>query len=113
MCILFKKSNCDYNTLTLDNKLLKRVNSKKFLGFYLDEASYYKEDVKHCMLSFNKQFFALYRKLNFLESENLLYLFKSYCLSFYSATNWYNTDNCKAEFRTLQTLYHKHITVII
>ena len=64
------------------------------------------------MLTFNKQFFSIYRKFNLLESENLLFLFK-YCLSFYSATNWYNLDNCKTAFKTLQTLYHKHIKRIL
>lgn len=106
------KYNYDNVCLYINNNNINKVKSYKYLGYVLDEKMSYNEDVKHCTLTFNKQFFSMYRKLYYLESDTLIFLFKAYCMSFYSSTNWYSLENCKKSFNTLATLYHKHIKKI-
>lgn len=115
MCFQSKKCqiNLDFNKkLNIGCEKIKQVEKVKYLGFWLDENSTYKDDVEYRTLTFNRQFFSLFRKLHFLETDNLLFLFKSYCMSFYSATNWYSLTNCKPAFEHLKVLYHKHIKKI-
>ena len=110
---IFPKKNEPYNnsdiSLYVNNNVIKQVTCKKYLGFILDNNLTYNDDVINCTLNFNKQFFSLYRKLNYLDSKNLIFLFKSYCMSFYPVTNWYCIEKCKHAFNNLKVMYRKHL----
>ncbi len=51
----------------------------------------------------------MYCKFDYVNSDMLSFLFKSYCSSFYGAELWFDKSNAKKEFNRCAIAYHKSI----
>ena len=94
----------------LNNCSIERVSILKYLGVHLSEDLDIKADCDRVVKSFLRQFNSMYNKFNFLPTEVLSFLFKTYTTSFYGINLWfeqkikYNTFGAKYILYTNQCL---------
>ena len=88
---------------------LKRVNSFKYLGVILSDVLSIHEDTERVLNTFLKQYNSLFYKFNFIQSNVLKFLFKTYTFSFYGSELWYETILQKKCFNNLAIGYHKAV----
>ena len=89
------------------------VNKYKYLGVIISNDNKILLDIKKCCSSFLRQFYSFYRKFKSLDIEILIFLYKSFCMSFYGAELWYCTKGSMVEFQNLEIAYHKTIKRIL
>ncbi len=66
-------------------------------------------DIQKCCFMFLKQFNSMYSKFNYVNTDMLRFLFKSYCTSFYGAELWFDKMNAKNLIDVQYIAYHKSI----
>ena len=93
----------------MNNSLLTRVNEFKYLGVIMSSDMRNDKDILRCSTSFLKQFNSMYHRFNFLDSNMLIFLFQSQCMSFYGSELWYNDSKYKGALKALAVNYHKAI----
>lgn len=93
----------------IENKILNKVNSCKYLGFQFNDEMSITDEVERLYLTFLKQFNSIYHKFNFLDRETLVFLFKTFCTSFYGIELFYDNLLCVRRFNKLSVVYHKAI----
>ena len=113
--IVFRhKSNLrSFGSININNAQLEKVSSLKYLGIFLSEDFSIKGDVDRALKSFLKQFNAMFQKFNFLNSEVLSFLFKTYTTSFYGINLWFEHKIQPSHIRNLEVAYHKAIKKIV
>ena len=114
-CMVFRSKNvrhCLNPTFKLKNEILNIVNSYKYLGIVIRSNLSNVEDIKKCNLSFTRQFFSMFRKFNFADTNVLKFLFYSHCMSFYGVELWSSRKGCSEVFNNLEINYHKFIKII-
>ena len=94
--------------MLLDNTVIKRVQSYKYLGVILSEDQRIALDVDRAMNSFLKQFNGMYYKFHYMENSVLQYLFKTFTSSFYGAELWYGSS-CYRTIEKIAITYHKAV----
>ena len=109
--LVFKKSKYKNigTKVTLNGINLNRVHSCKYLGVILSDVLSIHEDTERVLNSFLKQFNALFYRFNFIQSDILKFLFKTYVFSFYGAELWFETILQKKCFNNLAIGYHKAV----
>ena len=87
-----KNSKEIYPSLAVNNNhnTIKFSNCCKYLGVIFMDNMSLEKDSERCYQSFLNQFNSLYYKFNFLNNETLIFLFQSYCSSFYGVELWYD-----------------------
>ena len=70
-----------------------------------------KEDIAKCKNKLYAGLHGLIRKFPTLDSETLLFMYRSYCLPLYGMNLWYNM-HCKVAKRQLAVAYHSAIKKI-
>ena len=109
--LVFKKSK--YKNIDTKVKLnginLNRVQNCKYLGVILSDVLSIHEDTERVLNSFLKQFNALYYRFNFIQSDILKFLFKTYAFSFYGSELWFETISQNKCFNNLAIAYHKAV----
>ena len=77
------KFNRAYNSVILiEDKRVTRVDSFKYIDFFITENMCDADDIKRSMRSFNKSFGILFRKFYSHDIERFYSLFLSYCTFF-------------------------------
>ena len=106
--IVFSKTKNIINEfpVSMNGTLIKRVASCKYLGMIFNENLVLKDDIERCCRSFLSQFNAMFYKFSFVDREQLVFLFKSYCRSFYGCELWYSNLNSKNLFNNIAASYH-------
>ena len=109
--IIFKrKKNMKYsNTLKLDNIQIERVSNLKYLGVFLNENFDLAPECDRVLRKFLIQFNCLYQKFNFLPTNILSYLFKTYCTSFYGINTWFGGSARVSDMNKVEVAYHKAV----
>ena len=92
---------------------IERVSSCKYLGIILDEDMSIKSDVKRCCKSFLAQFNSMYYKFNFLDRSQIIFLFNSFCKSFYGSELWSSNLNKRGSFDSISVAYHNALKKIL
>ena len=68
-----------------------------------------KADADRILKIFLAQFNSLFQKFNFLPANILIYLFKTYCTSFFGINIWFEEDIKRKDVRKIEVAYHKAI----
>ena len=95
--------------LYLGNNKLEVVQQYTYLGIVLKSNLKNDADIARCTKSFLKQFNCMYRRFYYVNLAGKLFLFRTYCMSFYGCETWYNTYGCSAQLKELAISYHKAI----
>ena len=99
--------------MSIGDCFLERVPSIEFLGTVLSQdISDITLDVDRVMKSFLGQFNGLYHRFNFLDLTILVFLFQSYCMSFYGVEMWYDKVCSSSSYNRAAVTYHKAIKKI-
>ena len=110
VCMIFgQKQKVTPPKFFINNKELLIVNKYKYLGIVLSDDGRLKEDIRRCELSFLRQFYAIFRKFYFLDRNILIFLFRTYCFSFYGCELWSDLTGSRGDFRAIATNYHSSI----
>ena len=113
--IVFRcRSNLNlFGSIYLKDSRLEEVSSLKYLGIFLSEDFNIKEDVDRALKSFLGQFNGMYQRFNFLTTEVLSFLFKTYTTSFYGINLWFEHKIQPSHIKRLEVAYHKAIKKIL
>ena len=103
-----KKYNFD-GCVELNGNPLNLVDHYKYLGIIISENNTNYLDIKRCCKSFLGQFYSMYRNFNNIHRDLLLFLFNSYCTSFYGIELWHSKSFCVTEYHNQEVIYHKSI----
>ena len=108
VCPTKRYRNMTFNAvININGTPLKLVTEYKYLGVVIANDNRIVLDIKKCTTSFLRQFFSFYRRFKSLNEEILVFLFKTYCMSFYGCELWYSTKGSVNEFHNLEILsYH-------
>ena len=110
----FMKKNDNYDfSLFHNNEKIEYVTSCKYLGMIFDEHLSFKFDVDRCLVTFLKQFNSMYYKFSFVDKVQLLFLFNSYCTSFYGSELWYDLLNSASCLKGISISYHSSVKKIL
>ena len=91
--IVFKKkrpSAVVSENIDLNGYCLERVEEIKYLGVILVSNASIANDVDRCCSAFLRHFNAICHKFKFLHNNIMIFLFISYCSSFYGIETWYS-----------------------
>lgn len=115
VCMIFKRrKNAEVMpTFYLNGKLLTLVSSYKYLGIELFTHLTNKKDVVRVEKAFLRQFYSIFRKFSSVDRDILIFLFKSYCMSFYACELWDSLKYCSSEFKSLCVNYHLAVKMIV
>ena len=107
-----KARNSNFNVL-MNNVVIKRVYECKYLGLCFDDEMSLKCDIEKCHNAFLRQFNSMYYKFNFVNRDQLIFLFESFCRSFYGSDLW-NDGLLKLNvFKNIATTYHRALKRIV
>ena len=98
---------CNAN-ISLNGVRLERTNSVKYLGVILTDNNELGLDVDRILDAFLKQFNSMYSKFNFVHSDMLFYMFKSFAFSFYGMETWFGNPK-KCDLNRISVAYHKAV----
>ncbi len=104
----YKDYQCN-SLIKVNGVSLNRVNECKYLGVIIKDNLSIDNDIQKCSSMFLKQFNSMYSKFNYVNTDMLRFLFKSYCSSFYGTELWFDKMNAKKEFNRCAIEYHKSI----
>ena len=104
--------NLDYH-VSIDDENIERVFTCKYLGVCLNDDLSLDSDVNKCCKVFLGQFNSMYYKFNFVNTDQLLYLFNSYCMSFYGLELWSGGLHRLRMFDSISISYHKALKRIV
>ena len=114
VCMVFNnKSKSQLPIFKLENTVLEIVHQCKYLGIIFSSDLNNKLDIVKCEKSFLKQFYAIYRRFHFVDSNVLKFLFKAHCTSFYGKELWFDLKGCVSVFNNLAVNYHKCLKKIL
>ena len=105
---LYKHRNFE-NCVKLNGSPLQLVDHYKYLGIIISENNTNYLDIKRCCKSFLGQFYSMYRNFNNVHKDLLIFLFNSYCTSFYGIELWHSKTFCASEYHNQEVIYHKSI----
>ena len=94
----------DFNFLPLikvNDLPLKIVSNYKYLGMELSSDLCNKIDIERCGTSLLKQFYSIFRRFSFADTDTLLFLFKTHCISLYGSEIWLDQKGCSKEYNEL------------
>jgi hypothetical protein len=118
ICVIFKntKTGLGKNNVVpvfkIKNEIVPIVNNCKYLGVILSNDFCQKLDIQRAESSFLKQFYTIFRKFYFADSDALTFLFSSHCTSLYCAELWHNIKGSQSQFKSFSVTYHKAIKKI-
>ena len=106
--IIFKwKRNIMVNSrMFMNGSEVKRVQSCNYLGVVFDENLSSDCDIERCLKSFYKQFNSMFYRFNFIDRDQLMFLFTSYCTSFYGCELWFDALEHKNLIKHVGMAYH-------
>ena len=104
--------NRNNGRIYLNQTILKTVTEHKYLGVIFDSIDNNKCDINRALLSFYKQSNVVLRKFYYCNLDVLLFLFKSYCMSWYGCELWWDTKGCKGLIRQCSVAYHNALKKI-
>ena len=103
----------NYNSITLDNNLIKFVDNIRYLGFLLTFNMCNKSDIVAQRNRFYNVFNMIFRKFYNTKLDVFLLLFKSYCIQFYGSELWCGTYRSVTALKQFAIGYHKSIKKIL
>ena len=110
--IVFKKRrnySSSSSNIFMNGESLIKVEKCKYLGVILNEnVSDIHGDIERISTSFLKQFNGMYSKFNFVSSNMMYFLFKSYTSSFYGIDVWFDKIP-DSRLRQISVPYHKAV----
>ena len=116
VCMIFRAINATHSlymtNFYVNGSPIQIVEYCKYLGVILTNNLCNAKDIERCEASFYQQFYSVYRKFYSLDPYILLFLFKTYCTSFYGAELWHNNFNCSQILKRFGIGYHKVIKKI-
>ena len=104
-----KEKTCEINFFEIDGIEVKKEGLFKYLGVVFTENMSIESDIERSLKSFLSQFNSMYYKFNFLDNEQLIFLFTSYCTSFYGTELWYDALHRVKMFDSISVMYHRAI----
>ena len=109
--ITFKaRQSLDHNhIIKLSGATLEKTSEIKYLGVILSENMSLKNEIGKATKAFLKQFNGFYSKYNFLDSEILYFLFRTYTSSFYGSNLWFEQNLTTNGLRNISVTYHKAV----
>lgn len=109
-----KKNRLDVEfKVYIGGNLLRRVKNHKYLGVVFCDDLSIKNDIDRGYKSFLAQFNSMYYKFSFLDRDQRLFLFNSFCKSFYGCELWYSSLERTRLFDGLSTAYHSGVKRIL
>ena len=114
--IVFNHKKNKTNTtasVTLNGRTLEKIKTLRYLGVDLTDNLDLKADIDRILKSFLGQFNSLYQKFNFLPLNILVYLFKTYCTSFFGINTWFEEKIKVNDLNKIEVAYHKAIKKIV
>ena len=112
VCMIFapyRKSQVSNFMFLFNDTVLPVVKQCKYLGVEITDTLCNESDILRSEKAFLTQFYCFIRKFNFCNNNILIYLFKSYCLSFYGIALWYDLKGCSQSFKSIGISYHNAI----
>ena len=107
-----KKRTSDFN-VSMNNVVVNRVYECKYLGIYFDDELSLRRDVEKCHNNFLRQFNSMYYKFNFVNKDQLVFLFESFCTSFYGSDLWNDGLLKPNMFKNIATTYHRALKRVV
>ena len=107
-----RKYNNDNTVVRMQNQIMEKVTSIKYLGIVLCEDMSITKDVDRMTSQFLAQFNGMYYKFNSLERGVIFYLFRTYTSSFYGIELWNTNSNRDRIFNKIAVAYHKMVKKI-
>ena len=109
-CMVFEKCRrCTPLRLFIKNSLVENVKNFTYLGIIIKHDLVNDLDIARCNRSYLKQFNSMFRRFHYIDIEGKLFLYKTYCTSFYGCEMWHNLKGCSASFNELRMSYHKSL----
>ena len=99
--------------VSLNNMNIVRVYHCKYLGMFFNDEMTLCNDIEKCHKTFLQQFNAMFFRFNFVNRNQLTFLFESYCMSFYGGDLWYGGLLKLHAFNTISTVYHKALKRVV
>jgi hypothetical protein len=96
-------------SINIDGVLMNLVTKCTYLGVVFTDDFKITEDIIRVNKAFIKQFYGMFSKFYFLNRDMLIFLFRTFCTSFYGSEIWYNGSGSKAEFGRCGVAYHRGI----
>ena len=104
--------NYDF-VVSMNHVRIQRVFSCKYLGVCLSDDLSLDGDIDRCCRAFLGQFNSMFYKFSFVPKDQLIFLFMTYCTSFYGLELW-NDGACRMRlFDRLSVSYHKALKRIV
>ena len=107
-----KRRDFEYH-LGLNGDNVTRVFNCKYLGVCFNDDFSLVDDIDRCYKSFLGQFNSMFYNFNFLSRDQLIFLFSSYCMSFYGMELWFDGLAKLNVFRSLSIVYHKALKQVV
>ena len=95
--------------LILNGSVIESTTLIKYLGYMIHSNLSNSEDLNKCKRNFLIQLNSLIRKFPKTDPVTFLYLFKSYCFSFYGCELWFSNKWCKLQYDQLKVAYHNGV----
>ena len=112
--MVFKTNRAQVNShkICLAGRQLCNVAQIKYLGVVITENLAISADVDRASGDFLKQFNAFYHKFNFLPSDIIYFMFRTYTTTFYGCNTWFEQSINDNNIRKIAVCYHKAVKKI-
>jgi len=114
-CIIFRSRKSVHQnnpSFYLEKYRLSIVSRYVYLGIVISNNLSITEDVIRCEKSFLRSFNGFWRYFHYIDTGILIYLFKSFCLSFYGSQLWHKKGSLYC-MNSISISYHKAIKKIL
>ena len=93
----------------VNGSVLEVVENIKYLGVILNADGCYKKDIERVTKSFLRQSFACMHKFSNFPTHIRLFMFRTYCMSFYGSELWTDSRGCSLALSSLKISFHKSV----
>ena len=113
--LVFKKEKNEkiVSEITINDSAVTRAANCKYLGMHFSEDLSLDLDVARVNRKFLSQFNGMYYKFNFVDTNQLLFLYDAYCTSFFGCELWHDVISNDRNFKTVTTSVHNAIKRMI
>ena len=102
-----------YGPIFINDVLIERVETFKYLGFILNEKLNNIEDICRVRNKFYSNFNSILRKFHFADVRVKIFLFRQFCLQFYGVEMWFQNNKALGALKQFGIGYHKAIKKIL